>query len=247
MKYFIWVYFANILHRMRWLGTSIGRLSLFVIMLGYILLAQPAKPIYFDVIHHYINLGWLIFILSFLFAFIPSEGFILSMLAMHRRDRFMRNSLVAKVLRLMTSFIKYDILGLKYSKNIYLRLVSPKRVRLLCWAMYFYDAYKGFKFILGFVTELIVLFFAFVFATWLYVHFTHANLYYYSIVTTSVEWFWAIVSFLIIKVLFVPSFSALRRMIGRVIVAVIKSKFGINKFEDRIDVKLAKYEQEGDV
>lgn len=246
MRFFLWIYVANIMHRVRWLGVNVGRLSLFAILLGYLSLAQPMEPMYSAVVHHYINLLWLCFGLSFIFAFVPSESFVLSMLAMYRRDEFMQNSIVSKIARLIKYFIKHDLLGMQYSKSIYRKLVNNKRVKLLCWAMYGYDVYKGFKFILNFVWEIIVLYFGFVCATWLYVYFTHANLYYYRLIHSSMEWVWAVVSFLILKILLVPSFSAIRRMIGRVIIAILRDKFGVNRFEDRINNKLAMYEKEGD-
>lgn len=245
MRYFLWVYLANILNRFRWMGICIARASLPALLLLYLALAFPNVPIYAEQVHHYINMTWLVYGLSLLIIFLPSEKFILNVLMFYRRDVFLRESFVAKVAKLIKYFIMQDLLGKSYSEGIYRKLVNNKRIKWLCILVYIYDTYRGFAKALSDVWILLTVYFGFVCATWLYVKFTGVMLYYYHVIETSIDWVYAIVAFLILKVLFVPSFSAIKRMIGQVIIHILKHKFGISTLEVKLDAKLAKYEDVG--
>lgn len=246
MKYFLWLYLANIINRIRWLGIVVARCSLLAIVIGHLVLAQHTKPEYYDLVEHYINVMWLYFGLSLVLVFVPSENFILNILALYKRDSFMRNSFVSKILRLIKYTIKHDLLQLPYSKSLYQKIINSKRMKWICIAMYLYDLYKGFSRALRDLWYIVIAYFGFVIATWAYVKLTGMQLYYYSIIATSIEWIFAIAGFLIFKIIFVPSFSVIKKIAVKLIVDIIRHKLGFNNLENKIDDKLAEYEKSGD-
>lgn len=244
MKYFLWLYLANIINRIRWFGSVVARLSLIGLVVEHLLLATHDKPVYYDIVNHYINMTWLIFALSLVFVFVPSEGFILNCLAFYKRDKFMRESFISKVLRLVKYVVKHDLLNMPYRRSIYQMLVTDKRIKWICIAMYIYEIYKGFKRVFSDIWCIAVIYAGFVIATWAYITFTGNQLYYAHTIATSMEWFVAIVTFLIFKVIFVPSFSVIRKIVVTLVIAIIKDKISVvGHIEGKIDAKLAKYEQ----
>lgn len=246
MRYFLWIYFANILNRFRWLSICVAKLSLPILLILYLTLAFPTIPVYYGQVHSYIILMWIVYAVSLFLIFIPSEKFILNVLMLYRRDIFLRESFVAKIAKLIKYFIMQDILGKNYSEGIYRKLVNNKRIKWLCILIYFYDTYKGFaKAFRGFWL-LTTVYFGFVFSTWLYVKITGINLYYYHVIETSVDIVYAIAAFLIFKILFIPSFSVIKKMIGQLIIQMLKYKFGISKLETKVDEKIASYEKAGE-
>ena len=50
MKYFLWLYLANIIHRIRWFGSVVARLSLVGLVIEHIALATHSKPAYYDIV-----------------------------------------------------------------------------------------------------------------------------------------------------------------------------------------------------
>lgn len=244
MKYFLWLYLANIIHRVRWFGSVVARLSLVGLVIEHMALATHSKPAYYDIVYHYINMTWLVFILAVLFVFVPSEGFILNCLAFYKRDKFMRESFLSKILRLVKYVVKHDLLNMPYRRSIYQMLVTDKRIKWICIAMYAYEVYKGFKKIFSDIWCIAIVYAGFVIATWLYIKFTGAEIYYANSITTSMEWFVAIVSFLIFKVIFVPSFSVIRKIVVSLVISILKDKIKVvGHIEGKIDAKLASYEQ----
>lgn len=246
MKYFLWLYLANILNRVRFIGVSISRVSLLFITIAYFSLATHQQPTYYQIVLHYIHLAWLIFAISLLLVFVPSEKYILNILMIYKRDEFMRNSIISKIFRVIKYTIKYDWFNMPYRKSIYQSLINAKRIKWLCILMYLYDLYKGFAKALQDVWYIIVVYFGFVVATWLYVKLTGTQLYYYSTIHTSVDWLIAIASFLIFKIIFIPSFSVIKKMLIKVIVAIVRDKFGISIFEEKLNTKLMQFEQRGE-
>lgn len=244
MKYLLWLYVANIVNRIRWFGIVVAKVSLLGLVVEHLIIAGHQKPVYFDIIEHYINLTWLVFALSLVLVFIPSEKFILNVLALYKRDEFMRDSFISKILRLVKYVIKHDLLQMSYRRSIYQSLVNAKRIKWLCMIMYIYDVYKGFSAALRNISYLIVAYFGFVIATWLYVKMTGNSIYYYHTIDESMSLLFAISGFLILKVIFIPSFSVIKSIVIKAIMGVIRHKFRFGELETKLDNKLATYEKE---
>lgn len=247
MSYFLWLYIANISNRFRWLGQNIFRFGLLALGLEYLALAQAEKPVYYGQLYHYIDLTWLIVILAWLVILLPSENYIRSILTLYKRDNFLRDSLLARVLRLIKLTVKHDWLKREYSPGIYQKLVTPKRLKWLGILMYFYDLYLGYRRTFGEIAYFVVIYFGFSCATWIYVKFTGSQLYYYPTVLNSFDWGVAVIGFLIFKVLFIPSFSTLFSIGIRLVGKMLYYKLGISEWEQRLDQRLARYNRYKDV
>ncbi|RTL00507.1 MAG: hypothetical protein EKK57_06925 [Proteobacteria bacterium] len=243
MKYFLWLYLANIINRVRWLGILTARVSLILLVVEHLILAQPVRPDYYAQVEHYINWTWVWWLVSLLLVFIPSEGFILNTLAMYKRDSFMRESIASKVLRLVKYVIKHDLLAMPYRKSLYQRLINPQRIKWICILMYCYDLYKGFARALRDFWLVIVAYAGFIVATWLYVKLTGVQLYYYPTIDHGMGWLIALASFLIFKVIFIPSFSVIKRIAIKLFIDLLRYKFGLGNLESKLDAKLATYEK----
>ena len=241
MSYFIWLYAANLSNRFRWIGQNIFRISLIALALEHLALAQHQRPIYYDQMMHYINITWLWMILSWIIILLPSDKFIRNVLTMYKRDGYLRDSLIAKILRLVKFTIKYDLFNMEYSKGIYQKVVTPKRIKWLCILMYLYDLYVGYKRAVADIVYFIVAYFGFACASWFYVYLTGSQIYYYHTIVESFDWGIAIIGFLIFKVLFIPSFSTIFSIGLRILGKVVYYKFGVAGMGDKIDRKLAQY------
>lgn len=242
MKYLLWLYVANISNRFRWFGMTVFRICVVLYGVLHLALASHDKPLYYDHIMHYINLTWLYALLSLIVMFLPSEKFIMNVMAIYKRDRFMRESIIAKLFRLAKLVVKHDFFDMSYTKSLYAKIVTAKRIKWLCIALYIYDVYKAYKQAFGDVIMLLVLYFGFVCATWIYVSLTGSSLYYYSSISWSMGWGIAIASFLIFKVIFLPSFSTIKNALIKIGISMALHKFGLIKAGYKIDEKLASYE-----
>lgn len=243
MKYFLWLYLANIINRVRWLGIVVARMSLIALVLEHLILAQPVRPDYYLVVEHYINWTWVCWLVSLLLVFIPSERFILNALAMYKRDTFMRESIASKVLRLIKYVIKHDLLSMPYRKSLYQRLINERRIKWICIVMYVYDLYKGFGRALRDLWTVVIAYAGFIVATWAYVEITGVQLYYYPTINNGMDWLIALASFLVFKVIFIPSFSVIKRIAIKLFIDVLRYKFGFGNLETKLDTKLATYEK----
>jgi hypothetical protein len=247
MKFLLWLYLANISNRIRWIGSTVFRFGLLALAIEYLLLSPHTRPVYFQHLAHVIHITWIVLIFAWLAILFPSERLILNIMTIARRDSFLRDSLVARVLRLIKYMLKHDLLKLKYTKSLYQRIVTPKRIKILYIILYCYDLYKGYRRVLGDLAYLIAGYFSFVCASWIYVYLTGASLYYYSIIDTSFAWGVAIVGFLIFKILFLPDFATIKDAIIRIIIKAVLHKMGLVKLGHSLEDKLSKYEQrEGD-
>ena len=242
MKYLLWLYLANISNRFRWFATVLFRLSMIALAVEHLALATHTRPVYYDHVMHIINLTWLAALLAWFVMLLPSSKCITNVLTIARRDDFMRNSLFAKILRLIKYIVKHDLFDKKYSRGIYQRFVTPKRIKLLYIGVYLYDLYKVYSRALGDLIYLVVAYFAFVCASWLYVDLTGSNLYYYPSIATSFNWGLAIIGFLIFKVIFLPDFRTLKNAAIKIAISAALHKFGIIKAGYKLDEKLASYE-----
>ncbi len=242
MKYLLWLYVANISNRFRWFGMTVFRIC--VVLLGglHLLLATHNRPMYYDSIQHYINLTWIYAVLSLLLMFLPSQKYIFSILSIYKKDRFIRENIIAKVLRLVKLIVKHDFFDMSYSKGLYNKLVTAKRIKWLCIALYIYDVYKAYRRAVGDLLTLLVLYFGFVCATWLYVKLTGVNLYYYPSISWSIGWVIALSSFLILKVIFLPSFSTIKSVIIKLVISMVLHKFGLVKAGYKLDEKIDSYQ-----
>jgi hypothetical protein len=173
---------------------------------------------------------------------LPSENYIRNVLTLYKRDHYLRDSLIARILRLIKFTIKHDFFNMSYSKGIYQKLVTPKRIKWLCILMYFYDLYRGYRRTWSDLAYLVVAYFGFACASWLYVYVTGSQLYYYHTVVESFDWGVAIIGFLIFKVIFIPSFSTLLSIGIRLIWNMFYYKLGISNLGSRVDEKLARYQ-----
>ncbi len=243
MKFLLWLYLANISNRIRWIGSTVFRFGLLSLAIEYLLLSPHLRPIYFDHVMHFVHITCIVLIVAWLAILFPSERFILNIITIARRDRFLRDSLVARVLRLVKYIIKHDLFKLKYTKSLYQRIVTPKRIKILCIGMYFYDLYKGYQRVLGDLVYLIIAYFSFVCASWIYVYLTGAQLYYYPMIDRSFDWGLAIVGFLMFKIIFLPDFGTIKDAIIRIVIKAILHKTGMVKLGYNLEDKLNKYEQ----
>ncbi|MBX9866846.1 MAG: hypothetical protein K2Y14_08005 [Burkholderiales bacterium] len=242
MKYLLWLYLANISNRFRWFAATTFRLSLIALAIEHLALATHIKPVYYEHVMHIVNLTWLLALFAWFVMLLPSAKYITNVLTIARRDDFMRNSLLAKILRLIKYIVKHDLFDKKYSRGLYQRIVTPKRIKWLYIGLYLYDLYKVYSRALGDLVYLVVAYFAFVCASWLYVDLTGSNLYYYSSIVTSFNWGLAIVGFLIFKVIFLPDFGTLKNAAIKIAISAALHKFGIIKAGYKLDEKLASYE-----
>ncbi len=247
MGYFLWLYIANISNRFRWLGQNIFRLGLLVLGFEYLALAQPEKPVYYATLYHYIDRTWLVIILAWLVILLPSETFIRSILTLHKRDNFLRDSLAVRILRLIKLTVKQDWLKREYSVGIYQKLVTPRRLKWLGILMYFYDLYRGYRRSFVEISYFIIIYFGFTCSVWLYVKLTGSSLYYYPTVLNSFDWGIAIISFLIFKVLFIPSFGTLFSIGIRLVGKMLYYKLGVSDWEHKLDERLARFKPRKDV
>jgi hypothetical protein len=208
----------------------------------HLALATHARPIYYDHLMHVINLTWITTLVAWFVMLLPSAKYITTVLTISRRDEFMRDSIFAKILRLVKYIIKHDLLHRKYSRSLYQRVVTPSRIKWLYIGLYLYDLYKVYSRAISDLIYLVAAYFAFVCASWLYVDLTGSNLYYYASIASSFNWGLAIVAFLIFKVIFLPDFSTLKNAAIKIVISAALHKFGIIKAGYKLDDKLASYE-----
>lgn len=242
MIYLLWLYLANISNRFRWFASTIFRLSMIALAVEHLALATHARPIYYDHLMHVINLTWITTLVAWFVMLLPSAKYITTVLTISRRDEFMRDSIFAKILRLVKYIIKHDLLHRKYSRSLYQRVVTPSRIKWLYIGLYLYDLYKVYSRAISDLIYLVAAYFAFVCASWLYVDLTGSNLYYYASIASSFNWGLAIVAFLIFKVIFLPDFSTLKNAAIKIVISAALHKFGIIKAGYKLDDKLASYE-----
>lgn len=241
MIYLLWLYLANISNRFRWFASTVFRLSMVALAVEHLALATHSRPIYYDHLMHVINLTWLTALIAWFVMLLPSAKYITTVLTISRRDQFFRDSIFVKILRLIKYIIKHDLLHRKYSRSLYQRIVTPSRIKWLYIGLYLYDLYKVYSRAVGDLIYLVVVYFAFVCASWLYVDLTGSNLYYYASVASSFNWGLAIAAFLIFKVIFLPDFNTLKNAAIKVAISTALHKFGIIKAGYKLDDKLASY------
>ncbi|MEN9946797.1 MAG: hypothetical protein RLZZ293_1183 [Pseudomonadota bacterium] len=237
MQYFLWLYLATLSNRLRNISCLIFRSGLFVLVGEYLLLATHAKPVYYSELIHWVNLTKLVLFLAWLMMLLPSEQHIRRVLLVKRREQWFRDSSIVRLIRLAKLYLGNSNLKSNQA-NWYTKLITPKRLKYLYIALYLYDLYQSYKRPFSDILYLIIAYLGFICASWLYVELTATQLYYYSIIATSMKWAIAIISFIIFKVIFIPDFKVIKDIIMQIIMRVILHKLGLISLVHHLELKL---------
>ena len=243
MKYIIWIYLANISNRFREFAINIFRLSLLALIIEYLFLTPHVRPLYTDHLLPYIDKTWLILVISFIMVLLPSDKLVFNIISWAKRDKFLRENIIIRCLRLLKYRIKHDLFNKKISESLYTRFITPRRVKYVYILLYLWDIYKGYGRLFRDVFYAIVAYFGFAVATWLYVRFTGSSIYYIHTVNESFALGVAIIGFLIFKIIFLPSWKTIQAIGLYILGRVVVHQLGIVKMEQALAEKLEKFEK----
>ncbi len=241
MLYFLYLYLAGISNRLRFIAAIIFRLGLCAVSIEYLCLAAHDCPFYFQQLISYVKFTWMVIWGGLFLTLCPSSNCINNILTLYKYDQFLRHSLIIRLLRMIKRYIQQELCSENPHGGWYQRLVTPKRIRYLALSFYLYDLGKAYKQRGADFLIFIVLYLAFISATWVYMKVTGESIYYAPLISSSINWGMTIGGFLIFKALLFPDWNTIKNSAVQILLRVVLHQSGYIKFSFKLDNYLNKY------